>query len=780
MVKEKNKKSKESNFLFNLFKMDKKYTVEDTIQLKTMTKDGICQISDKKFSKTIDFTDINYQLAEDSEKEIIFNSFANFLNYFDQTMSLSFTYVNQKGRNKHIRDAIKIPDKQDGNDHLREEYREMLKEQFRKGNNNISKKKFLTVTIEADSLQQARVRLEKIEIDILTNFKNMGVVANSLSGMNRLNILHDILNPDKEFQYSGDIKSCISPEQFDFSKGKFKFGNYYGRISHLEILANELSDKFLSQLLEIEDENINISFHIEPIEQSEAVKKIKSVNTSLDAMKIDEQKRAVRAGYDMDIIPSDLNTFGNDVKALLSDVQSRDEKLFKVTIVLMNYEKSRKKLEVILDQIGSIVNQNNCKLKTLDFMQEQGLITILPLGLNEIPINRYLTTSSTAVFMPFMTEELFVNSTESLYYGLNGLSHNLIMADRKKLKNPNGLILGTPGSGKSFFGKREIVNSFLLTDDDIIICDPEGEYFPLVQELGGTVIDISAKSKSYINPLDINFHYGDDDDPLKEKSNFVLSMLELMVSPRQLTARERSIIDRCLPVIYRKYIENPVKENMPTLKDLYNVLCEQKEKEGKKLATDIELYVHGSLNVFNHRTNIELDNRLISFNIKELGNQLKKIGMLVIQDQVWNKVSRNRGIGKSTRYYIDELHLLLKDEQTAGYTVEMWKRFRKWGGIPTGLTQNVKDMLRSQEIENIFDNTDFVALLNQAPGDAEILAKKLKISPLQLRYITNSIEGAGLICFGKTIVPFVDKFPKDTILYQKMTTKPKEIKRKIG
>ena len=565
------------------------------------------------------------------------------------------------------------------------------------------------------------------------------------------------------------------PDEFNFTPSRyFKFGKFIGATSHFQILASELSDRMLSEFLDIDD-NINISFHIRAIDQSEAIKMVKRKNTDIDKMKIEENKKAVRSGYDMDILPSDLITYGEDVKSLLKDLQTRDERMFVVSIVFMNFARTVQKLDNTIAQISSIANKHNCKLKRLDHSQEQGLVSVLPLGVNKIEIDRGLTSSSTAVFMPFTTEELFINSSNSLYYGLNALSHNLIMADRKKLKNPNGLILGTPGSGKSFSAKREMANSILVTDDDVIICDPEGEYGNLVRQFKGEVIKVSSKSKDYLNPLDINSNYGDGDAPLKDKANFIMSMLELVVGGSGLTAEEKSVIDRCLPKIYEKYFENPTPDNMPILQDLYDMLKGQEEKVGKKLATEMEIYVSGSLNVFNHRSNVDLNKKLLCFDIKELGSQLKKIGMLVIQDQVWNKVSQNRG-NKSTRYYIDEFHLLLKDEQTASYSVEIWKRFRKWGGIPTGITQNVKDLLMSKEIENIFDNTDFVLMLNQASGDREILARKLKISLPQLRYVTNSNEGEGLLFFGNTIVPFLDKFPKDTILYQKMTTKPEEVR----
>ena len=400
----------------------------------------------------------------------------------------------------------------------------------------------------------------------------------------------------------------------------------------------------------------------------------------------------------------------------------------------------------------------------------------LPLAHNLIEIHRGMTTSSTAIFVPFTTQELFQSGDESLYYGLNALSNNLIMVDRKLLKNPNGLILGTPGSGKSFAAKREIANAFLVTDDDVIISDPEAEYSPLVERFGGQVIKISPTSTQYINPMDINMNYSDDDNPIALKADFILSLCELIVGGKEgLQPVEKTVIDRCIHQIYQKYFEDPDPEKMPLLEDLYNALLKQDEPEAKHVATALEIYVTGSLNVFNHRTNVDITNRLVCYDIKELGKQLKKIGMLVVQDQVWGRVTENRAQGKSTRYYMDEMHLLLREDQTAAYTVEIWKRFRKWGGIPTGITQNVKDLLASKEVENIFENSDFIYMLNQAVGDRQILAKQLNISPHQLSYVTHSGAGEGLIFYGNVILPFVDRFPTDIELYRIMTTKLSEI-----
>ena len=551
-------------------------------------------------------------------------------------------------------------------------------------------------------------------------------------------------------------------------------GKTPGAASWLQILAPEMSDEILAKFLEI-DANLMINLHIQSIDQLQAVKMVKGKVTDINKMKIEAQKKAVRAGYDMDILPTDLATFSGEASKLLDDLQSRNERMFLLTVIFLNTEPTRQDLDYVIGQMEGIAQQYNCIFKRLDYLQEEGLMSSVPLGVNFIPIKRALTTTSTSIFIPFTTQELFMEG-ESLYYGLNATSNNMIMVDRKKLKNPNGLILGTPGSGKSFTAKREITNAFFATDDDIIICDPEAEYYPLVHALGGQVIHLSATSKDYVNPMDINLDYSDDDNPLGFKSDFILSLCELILGSRSgMEPEERSVIDRCLPVVYRKYFADSRPENMPILEDLYDCLRLQEEPQAQRIATALEIYVKGSLNVFNHRTNVELQNRIVCFDIKDLGKQLKKIGMLVVQDQVWNRVTINRMTHRATRYYIDEFHLLLKEEQTAAYSVEIWKRFRKWGGIPTGITQNIKDLLLSQEIENIFENSDFIIMLNQASGDRTILAKQLNISPQQLTHVTNSGEGEGLLFYGNTILPFKDKLPKETKLYELITTKPEEV-----
>ena len=760
-------------------------SAQDTISYKEMRPDGICIVRNNYFTKTIQFYDINYQLARNEDKNIIFENYCDFLNYFDKSISVQLSFLNQTMDISDFEKSIAIKPQNDDFDGIRAEYTEMLKNQLARGNNGIVRKKYITFGIEADNIQNAKQRLERIETDIINNFKILGVRAFSLNGMERLELLHSCFNGgENKLNFSWNLiyktglttKDFIAPTSFNFSDGRcFRMGGTIGAVSFLHILAPELTDEMLKNFLEIQTA-LSVNIHIKSIDQTEAIKMIKHKITDLDKMKIEEQKKAVRAGYDMDIIPSDINTFGIDAKKLLEDLQGRNERMFLVTVLIMNTAKTKKALNSAIFEVQSIAQQRNCPLRRLDYQQEDGLMASVPIGINNIGIQRALTTSSTAIFVPFTTQELFSDSPEALYCGLNALSNNMIMVDRKMLKNPNGLILGTPGSGKSFSAKREMTNAFLVTNDDIYVCDPEAEYNPLIHALKGQVVKLSPTSKDYLNPLDININYSDEENPLALKSDFVLSFCELIIGGRDgLEPIEKTVIDRSVTRIYQKYFENPTPQNMPILEDLYEEIKKQPEQEAGRIASALELYVKGSLNVFNHHTNVDISNRIVCFDIKELGKQLKKLGMLVVQDQIWNRVTINRNEHKSTRYYCDEFHLLLKDEQTAAYSVEIWKRFRKWGGIPTGITQNVKDLFSSAEIENIFENSDYIYMLNQAQGDREILAKKLGISPQQLSYVTQSGAGEGLLFYGNTIIPFIDRFPKDTKLYSLMTTIPQEV-----
>ena len=761
---------------------NKKKSAQDSIPFERMYQDGVCRVKPGYFTKTIQFQDINYQLNQNEDKTAIFEGWCDFLNYFGSSVKFQLSFMNMAANKDTYGQNIVIAPQGDDFDNIRTEYTNMLRSQLARGNNGLIKTKYLTFGIEAANIKAAKPRLDRIETDLLNNFKRLGVSAEPLNGKQRLALMHSMFHIDEhtDFNFEWDwlapsglsVKDFIAPSSFEFRNGReFGVGKKLGAVSFLQILAPELNDRMLADFLDMESSLI-VTMHVQSVDQVKAIKTVKRKITDLQKMTIEEQKKAVRSGYDMDIIPSDLATYGNEAKKILQDLQSRNERMFLMTFLVLNTANSKQQLGNNVFQASSIAQKYNCQLTRLDFQQEEGLMSSLPLGLNQIEIQRGLTTSSVAIFVPFTTQELFQNGKEALYCGINALSNNLIMVDRKLLKNPNGLILGTPGSGKSFSAKREIANVFLVTDDDIIICDPEAEYGPLVERLHGQVIRISPTSTHYINPMDLNLNYSDEENPLSLKSDFILSLCELIVGGKEgLQPVEKTVIDRCVRLVYRDYLADPKPENMPILEDLYNALLKQEEKEAQYIATALEIYVTGSLNVFNHRTNVDIQSRIVSYDIKELGKQLKKIGMLIVQDQVWNRVTINREARKSTRYYIDEMHLLLKEEQTAAYSVEIWKRFRKWGGIPTGITQNVKDLLSSREVENIFENSDYIYMLNQASGDRQILAKQLNISPHQLSYVTHSGEGEGLLFYGSVILPFVDRFPKDTELYGIMTTK---------
>ena len=621
----------------------KEKSAQDSIPYERMWPDGICRVADGHYTKTIQFQDINYQLSQNEDKTAIFEGWCDFLNYFDSSIQFQLSFLNLAASEETFARAINIPLQGDDFDSIRVEYTTMLQNQLARGNNGLIKTKYLTFGIDADSLKAAKPRLERIETDILNNFKRLGVAAEALDGKARLAQLHGIFHMDEQVPFrfewewlapSGlSTKDFIAPSGFEFRTGKqFRMGKKYGAVSFLQILAPELNDRMLADFLDMESSLI-VSLHIQSVDQIKAIKTVKRKITDLDKSKIEEQKKAVRAGYDMDIIPSDLATYGAEAKKLLQDLQSRNERMFLVTFLVLNTADNPRQLGNNVFQAGSITQKYNCQLTRLDFQQEEGLMSALPLGLNQIEIQRGLTTSSTAIFVPFTTQELFQNGKEALYYGINALSNNLIMVDRKLLKNPNGLILGTPGSGKSFSAKREIANCFLLTNDDIIICDPEAEYAPLVERLHGQVIKISPTSSNYINPMDLNLDYSDDESPLSLKSDFILSLCELIVGGKEgLQPVQKTIIDRCVRLVYQTYLNDPRPENMPILEDLYNLLRAQEEKEAQYIATALEIYVTGSLNVFNHQSNVDINNRIVCYDIKELGKQLKKIGMLVVQD----------------------------------------------------------------------------------------------------------------------------------------------------
>lgn len=760
-------------------------TVQQSIPYREIYPDGVCQIDHKTYSKTIEFFDINYFLAQEEDKDHIFASYCSFLNYFDPSISIQFSFLNLPTNIRDRRKSIDIPYSDDSLQKYRAEYGGIIQPPRSGSRNPLVKKKFLTFSIEAENPKEALSRIERVESDIIGNFQALGAQAKPLPGLERLRALHAAFHPGGEeklhFLWDGIVdtglstKDFIAPDSFHFGNARtFQMGASYGAVSYLQIAAPELSDRLLAELLDMESPAL-INLHIRSIDHSKALKMLKTKLSDIGRMKLDEQKKAASGGYDIDILPPDLVTYDAEVKSLLEQLQSRNERMFLVTFLICHTAKSKRELENTVMEAAGICHKHNCALRRLDFMQEPGLMSSLPLGINQIEIQRSLTTSSTAIFVPFMSRDLWMDGP-AVYYGKNPLTGNPIVADRKRAKNPNALIFGTPGSGKSFMAKREMIHVLLTTTDDILVLDAEAEYTSLIRHFGGQEIIVSPTSKHYVNPMDLSLNYGDDGDPLTLKSDFILSLCELIIGGKNgLKPAEKTILDRCVRLVYREYLADPKHEKMPVLGDLYKLLQKQEEQEAKDISTALEIYVKGSLNVFNHRTNIDLDNRLVSFNIKQLGKSLKKIAMLIMQDQVWNRVTRNRESRKSTWYYIDEAHLLLKDPQTSAYFIEIWKRFRKWGGVPTAMTQNLTDFLLSPDIESIFENSDTIILLNIAPGDREILSKKLSISPHQLSFITHSGAGEGLFIFEGEIIPLEDRFPKNNSLYRIMTTKPEEV-----
>lgn len=758
-------------------------SVQASIPYLAMYPDGVCRVTDRLYSKTLEFSDINYMLAGKDEQTAIFENLCDLYNYFDPSISVQETFINRRAAKEEFLNAIDIPSADDAFNYIRDDYSSILKTQLEKGNNGLVRTKYLTFAIEADSLKMAKSRLGRIELDLLNHYKLMGATARTLSGKERLAVIHSVLHlgTTEPFSFEWDwlaksgmsTKDYIAPTSFHFGEGRtFRVGGKIGAVSYLQILAPELNDRILADFLDV-DGNVAVTLHVRSIEQNEAVKMIKRKITDLNTMKIDSQKKAVRDGFDMDIMPSDLTTYGDEAQKLLKDLQNRNEKMFMVTVIVLNVAGSKQALDNRVFQMSGIAQKHNCSLNRLDYMQEQGLMSSLPLGYNQVPIQRGLTTSGAAVFIPFTTREIFQGG-EALYYGRNAISGNMIMACRKRLKNPNGLILGTPGSGKSFAAKREITNAFLITQDDIIINDPESEYSPLVQALHGQVINISQNSTDFVNPMDININYSEGDNPVSLKSDFILSLCELIIGGKNgLEPIEKTVIDRAVRNVYRDFFAEPTAQ-MPILEDLYNELRKQPEVEAQRVAVALEIYVHGSLNIFNHRTNVNINNRIVCFDVKQLGKQLKKLGMLIIQDQVWGRVTANRAQKKTTRYMIDEFHLLFKDPQTAAYSGEIYKRFRKWGGQPTGITQNVNELLESSEARNLLENSDFLLLFNQGAGDREILAKQLNLSAKQMSYVTFSEPSEGLIIYGGVVLPFVDNFPENSHLYKIISTRLSE------
>lgn len=761
-------------------------TVQRSIRYNLMYEDGVCEVIKGLYSKTIKFSDINYQIAKRDEQIEIFSRYSEFLNYFDSTIPFQIMIVNRIIDKEEFRSTMFLDLCGDNLDDYTDEYNNILNKKALQGQNSTIREKYLTFSVYAPTYESAVVSLNRVEIDIENIMKNLGCEIHTLSGHERLELFYNTLRQkDEKFTFNYDdlfisdltTKDFISPQSFDFThKNVFEFGDRFGQVLYLKDLPPDLSDKLLSELSDIPI-NMQISLQINSVDQDKALDLVKKKISFMDQQKIDEQLKAIKAGYDAEMIPHELRYSLKEAEELLDDLQNKNQRMFKLTVMIFTAADDEETLAEQIYQISSIARKNNCKVATLDYMQEDALCSILPIGYNFIDIQRTLTTASTAVFIPFTTQELFQSG--GMYYGLNALSHNLIFFDRKSLKCPNGWILGTPGSGKSFAAKREIITNLLRNrKDEILIIDPEREYTPLAAGFGGEVVYISQGSGTHINPMDISDSYGDDRDPVSAKCDFMLSMCELVVGGNTgLTAIEKTIIDRAVKLTYGEYYKKKIrsKDDIPTLKDFYAVLKNQPEPEAQNLAISLEFYVLGSQDIFAQQTDVDLQKRLVVFDIKELGKQLKTLGMLIVLDMIWNRITENRAKGIRTWVYIDEIYLLFRNEYCSNFLYEFYKRARKWGAIPTGITQNVEDLLLSDNARSMLSNSDFIMMLNQATSDRKELADLLNISAQQLGYVTHSPPGQGLLFVGNAILPFVDQFPTDTQLYKLMTTKPEEI-----
>ena len=758
-------------------------SAQQTIPYIAMHPDGVCQLPGGIYTKTVEYEDINYSVASTEDQTAIFGGWSSFLNYFDSSLPFQLSFINRRSRDRS-RYKVNIPPAEDHFNSVREEFTSMLKNQIAKSNNGIERTKYITFGLPAEGVAEARPRLERVEADVMGNLHRLGVQSEPLAGRDRLALLHSQMHPGNRepFRFAWkDIpkhglgtKDYIAPDSFDFRDSRtFRVGRYWGAASYLQILASELSDKLLAEILEL-DAELTVTMHIQTVDQLKAIKTIKGKISDIGRMKAEEQKKAVRAGYDIEILPPDLITFSKDAAELLADLQSRNERMFLLTFTVVNMEPNRQRLENDVFTVGGIAQKYNCALKRLDWQQEQAFVSSLALGYNGLEIQRGMTTSSTAIFIPFMTRELRMGG-QALYYGMNALSHNVIMADRKKLKSANGMYLGSTGSGKSFAAKRELLNVFLTTNDRIVIVDPMGEYVPLARRLGAQVIEIAPDSPNHLNPMDIQLNMNGGESPLSMKADFLLSLCELILGGKEgLQPIERTVIDRCVRQVYREMALGLENAKTPLLQDLYEELLKQPEPEAKRVATALELYCTGSLNLFNHHTNVQTSNRVVCIVLKGMGENLRKIAMHITNEFVTQAVDENYRAGVATWCYFDEFHVLLRDQLTASYFVAVWKMLRKKGCVPSALTQNVKDLLASAEISNILDNTDFMILLSQAQSDRAILAKQLGISEHQLSYITHSNAGEGLLFYGNVTIPFIDRFPRGEI-YDLLTTRPEDM-----
>ncbi len=755
--------------------------VQDTIPIKRIWEDGIFLTGRNKYSKTFIFTDINYIVASEEDKEEMFLDYMQMLNSFESETFIKFTILNSKIDNIEIENNIKIENEQDRLDRFRKEYNKII-EDSAKSSNGIKQEKYITVTVTKKSLEEARTTIRRIAVELNKHFKKLNSSCTELDANERLKLLHNFYRQGEESSFNFNMidnmqkghsfKDYICPDSMEFKKNSFKIGEKFGRVLFLKEYASFVKDSMISELTDI-SKNLVLSIDILPVPTDEAIKEAENRLLGIETNIANHVRKQAENNNFLASIPYDLEQQQAEAKEFLNDLMTRDQRMFLAVITVVVTADTEKELENITEAVTTTARKNLCQLGMLSFQQLDGLNTALPIGNNKIDILRTLTTESLAVFLPFKVQE--VQHTNGIYYGQNAISKNMILLDRKELLNGNSFILGVSGSGKSFTAKQEISSIMLKEKDaDVIIIDPENEFAGLVSKFGGEVVEISSTSKNHINAMDMNRYYGDNSNPIILKSEFVLSLCEQLMG-KALEPQQRSIIDRCTAQVYRDYQNRDYEGEPPTLKDFREELLKQNEKEAREVALAIELFSNGSLNTFAKQTNVNINNRLVCYNILELKKQLQPIAMLVILDSIFNRITANRQKGKTTYIYIDEIYLLFQYEYSANFLFTLWKRVRKYGANCTGITQNVEDLLRNELARTMLANSELIIMLNQASTDREELAKLLNISDAQLSFITNVEAGHGLIKIGNSLIPFVNKFPKNTELYKLMTTKLNEV-----
>lgn len=766
-----------------LFKKDKEKfkiprSVQDAIPIDAMWEDGIFLVGKNKYSKCFKFTDINYSVASREDKEEMFLEYSELLNSFDTGATSKITIINRRLNKLDFQKTMFIKLEDDELDKYRKEYNKMLLDKAT-ASNGIVQEKCITITIEKKNIEDARLYFLRIGTELINKFKELGSVCVELEAVERLQLFHDFYRVGEETAFNFDFisnmrkghsfKDYICPDTFEIKDDYIKIGNRYARVLFLKEYANYIKDSMVAELTDI-NKNSMMSIDVIPIAMDEAVREAENRRLGVETNITNWQRRQNANNNFSAIIPYDLEMQREQSKEFLDDLITRDQRMFMSVLTMVHTAETKEELDNDTEEILTIARKNLCQFGVLKFQQLDGLNTAMPFGVRKIDTLRTLTTESLAVFMPFRVQE--IRETNGIYYGQNVISKNMIIADRKKLLNGNSLVFGVSGSGKSFITKEEIVFTMLKDKNaDVIVIDPENEYTPLEKALGGEVIKVSATSGNHINAMDMNKNYADGANPVILKSEFILSLCEQLIESDNLGAKQKSIIDRCTASTYRYYLQGNYQGTPPTLQDFYQELLKQEETEAKEIALAIELFVNGSLNTFAKQTNVDTENRLICYNILDLGKQLLPLGMLVVLDSILNRITQNRAKGRNTYIFIDEIYLLLRNEYSANFLYTLWKRVRKYGAYLIGITQNVEDMLQNNTARAMMANSELIIMLNQASTDRAELAKLLNISDLQLSYITNVGSGEGLLKIGSSLIPFSNKFPKDTELYKLMTTK---------